>query len=365
MAGTTRWGDDLPPDLLTLIRRRLPGQLDRASLRAVCRAWRHLPTAPPLLCFNNDMFQSLADDEPPQPRFPPPAERLYGCYDDWLLYSDLFEARSPPTCSLSNPLSGITIAKIPIYHYSNGYAWPMVVVFPMSKVIVCSLDLIAALLCSGTVVFCGPGDPRWSVSRSSDPDSRNADIALYRGKIYAVNSSDDIFVHELIGGGESKTSLSVGKYVFMEQPPKAASSSENEDSMCLRWLAVCRGKLLMVRWSVPEAMVRTEEVKLRVFEADLEMGRWLEVDDLGDHALFIGTGCSKAIRITGDDQRVQGNRVYFLGFDFARCCHWLDYRDSPTYGYYDLKNGTISQIFLPGMWNVWPQHSMEWFFPCE
>lgn len=91
--------------------------------------------------------------------------------------------------------------------------------------------------------------------------------------------------------------------MFMAQPPLPAelNSSEEEVSECMRWLVVCHHKLLMVRLILPSAQV-TEKVKLRVLEADLVTGWWLEVNDLGDHALFVGNGCSKAI--LGDDQRI-------------------------------------------------------------
>lgn len=52
-----------------------------------------------------------------------------------------------------------------------------------------------------------------------------------------------------------------------------------------------------------------KKVKLRLLEADLETSEWLEVDYLGDNAVYIGHGCSRALHLTGGDRRVQGNRV--------------------------------------------------------
>ncbi|TVU26860.1 hypothetical protein EJB05_29429, partial [Eragrostis curvula] len=270
--------------------------------------------------------------------------------------------------------------------------------FPMSQVIVWSPDLVIALLCSGSVAFYRPGALLWSVSSPSvEAGSRRRlirDIALYRGKVYAIDSDDNIFVHELGGdhgdnAGAPMKPHRAARHVVMAQPPNASKEAKRR----MRYLVVCCDYLLMVRWSVPSgkrssssASKATEGVKLRVFQADLEMGRWLEVEDLGDHALFVGRGCSKAIRFTGDDQRFQGNRVYFLGYDFRanspsimtkkaenlppshlkqlfrENCYRL-YRESPTYGFYDLMSCKVTQIFLTGKWNVWPQHSMEWFFP--
>ena len=35
----------------------------------------------------------------------------------------------------------------------------------------------------------------------------------------------------------------------------------------------------------------------KVFEADLEMSRWVDVERLDDEVLFISTHCSEAIRL--------------------------------------------------------------------
>ncbi|TVU26862.1 hypothetical protein EJB05_29431, partial [Eragrostis curvula] len=376
MAGIC-WIEDLPPEIVTLIWRRLPWHTARFTFRAVCRAWRHMPTPTPLpsLCFNTNKFQSFANGELPY-RFAPAdqnrtGERCYGCYDNWFLLCNWpGNAGRSPTFSLSNPLSGATIEGIPLYSDDT----KGIMGFPMPKVIVCSPDLVVALLCCGSVAFYRPGALLRSVSPSVEAGSWRRlirDITLYRGKVYAIDNNDNIFVHELGGNhgnsaGAPKKPRCAARHVVMTQP----SNTSKEAKRWMRYLVVCRDNLLMVRWSVPSgnrssssAAKATKGVKLRVFQADLDMGRWLEVEDLGDHALFIGPGCSKALRLTGDDQRFQGNRVYFLGYDLLGSCRPLTYGDSPTYGFYDLTSCKITQIFLTGKWNVWPQHSMEWFFP--
>ncbi|KAK3118425.1 hypothetical protein QOZ80_9BG0698860 [Eleusine coracana subsp. coracana] len=121
-------------------------------------------------------------------------------------------------------------------------------------------------------------------------------------------------------------------------------------------------KLLMVRvrWSVPPGRRRCMErsdnvadgIKLRVFEADLEMAEWIEVEDdgLDGQALFVSEGCSRAIRLPSDhaDQRFQGGRVYFPGDDLTRYFDEIHSGSIPSYGFYDLKEGTISLTYLDG-----------------
>ncbi|KAL6640401.1 hypothetical protein ACP70R_021524 [Stipagrostis hirtigluma subsp. patula] len=352
---------DLPPELAGLILRWLPWQLDRLNFRAVCRQWRRrLPPSLPLICLNNGKFQSLTVDEPPRRRLTPPdllggtVAACFGCYDDWLLYCDVLGAVHRRRCFLLNPLSGATMADItlPPSDYSESG------IFPVRKVIVCSPDLIAAKF-TGAIGFYRLGAQSWLVCEGWYME----DITLYQGKIYAVNHNNELFAQELPGEKDAVVKLS--KLAIM------ADRLSSSDLGLRAYLVVSCGKLLMVRWSLPsrerssaKRLKTTEGTKLRVYEADLEMGRWLEVNDLDSQAIFIGRGCSKALCLKGDDPRFQGNRVYFLGSDFRDCFPWLRHVDTPSYGFYDIRSGTTSKIFLSARlaMDVW---RMEWFFPCE
>ena len=143
-----------------------------------------------------------------------------------------------------------------------------------------------------------------------------------------------------------------------------------------RYLVVsCAGKLFMVEWMVVHARYpcsrsaasssnAADQAVLKVFEADLAGGRWTEVNSLDNgEALFVGRGCSKAVRLTGSDRRFQENCVYILGNDFFGYCY--DFEDTPSYASYDLRSGAISHVVLDIMRVVWPVLSMEWFFPQE
>lgn len=81
------------------------------------------------------------------------------------------------------------------------------------------------------------------------------------------------------------------------------------------------------------------------------------MSSLDGQALFVSQQCSKAIRLSGNDPRFQGDRVYFVGFDYP--CH---YCGIPSYGFYDMRKRKIGKVFLNGKENRYLIFS-EWFFP--
>ncbi|XP_025827500.1 uncharacterized protein LOC112902591 [Panicum hallii] len=365
---------ELPADLGGLILRLLPCHIDRLRFRSVCRQWRlverqqrpHLPPALPLIWLGGHAFLSPAGGELRRFRtddvdvlrrmFP----SCHGSFDGWLLYQRYGEDSK---CFLVNPLSGATI-EMPL-SLDNG-----------AKIIVCSPDLVTAILWSSSVAFYRPGALSWSAC-PSDRRARGlyVDIALHRGKLYALNNEDGLFVHDVSAAAAAAVPKAsrVVEHAITPQPPAVA----NRRGLLLmrRYLVVsCAGKLLLVKWMVPSrrdpdnsrsaasSSNATDRVVLKVFEADLEKGRWTEVNSLDNgEALFVGGGCSKAVRLTGKDRRFRENCVYVLGHDFFGYC----YKAMPSYGSYDLRSGTISEVALGRMQVVWPIWSMEWFFPQE
>ncbi|CAN6348175.1 unnamed protein product [Urochloa humidicola] len=329
---------ELLPDLAGLILRPLLCHIDRLRFSCVCCHWRraaqqHRPQLPPVLpfiCLNYTAFLSLPAGEARRAAAAAPVAEesisCHGCFDGWLLYGPELPFSDMEKCSLMNPLSGATI-EIP-HHLCNLASTS---VRYTRKFIVCSSDLIAAGYgCS--VAFYRPGDPSWF----SPPSDENRsgyymDFALYRGKIYALhNQADELFVYDASDGAAVE-------HVIKAQSPKAAAS-EDDSMRRFHYLVVsCTGKLLMVKWMVPPFHRRHpptnfDGITVEVLEADLEEGRWLEVSSLDEgEALFVGRGCSKAVRFSGEDEGFRGNRVYVLGYDsfFGYCCDTM-----PTYGFY-------------------------------
>ncbi|OEL25409.1 hypothetical protein BAE44_0013572 [Dichanthelium oligosanthes] len=376
---------DLLPELGGFILRLLLCQIDRLRFRCVCRRWRLverqqrplLPPALPFICLNNRGFLSLSGGEVRRVVGSPQADDIScrGCFDGWLLYGPkphlLDFYGDLRTGFLINPLSGATV-EMPVH--LNDLARSSVMY--MRKAIVCSPDLIAAFLGGSSFAFYRPGAPSWSVCRPSDDDhdarrrGSYVDVAFYRGKLYGLNDVDELFIHKIAGDGAPEAAAShVVEHAIKAQGPRRTADPEETFIRCHYLVVSCTGKLLMVKWTVPPFYRRSspasfDGITVEVYEADLEVGRWLEVNSLDNgEALFVGRGCSKAVRFTGNDERFQGNRVYVLGYDnfFGYCCNAM-----PSYGFYDLGNGTIGRVLLDRMRvAAWPVSKMEWFFPLE
>ncbi|CAN6374132.1 unnamed protein product [Urochloa humidicola] len=355
---------ELMPDLAGLILRLLLCHIDRLRFSCVCRRWRlaaqqhrrHLPPALPFVCLNYTAFLSLPSGEKRRAAAAAPAAdegiSCHGCFDGWLLYGpDVHYSDIVNKCSLPNPLSGATI-EMPLHLGDLGKSNML----NTRKFIVCSPDLIAAGRgCS--VAFYRPGDPSWSVSPSNDNRGYYVDFALYRGKIYALNLADELFVHD--------AGTAAVEHVIKAKAPKTVDNKFR----CHYLVVSCTGNLLMVKWTMPpfhrrHPTTNFDGITVEVFKADLEEGRWLEVSSLDDgESIFLGRGCSKSVRFNGEDERFRGNRVYVLGCDnfFGYCCY-----STPSYGFYDLRNGRIAQVRHDSMQvAAWPVSIMEWFFPLE
>jgi hypothetical protein len=292
---------ELPADLGGLILRLLPCHIDRLRFRSVCRQWRlverqqrpHLPPALPLIWLGGHAFLSPAGGELRRFRtddvdvlrrmFP----SCHGSFDGWLLYQPYGEDSK---CFLVNPLSGATI-EMP-FSLDNG-----------AKIIVCLPDLVTAILWSSSVAFYRPGAPSWSACPSNYGRGRGlyVDIALHRGKLYALSNEDELFVHEAsaAAAGVPKASHIV-EHAITPQPPEMANPGGLR-ILTRRYLVVsCAGKLLMVKWMVIPARHpcsrsasssnAADRVVLKVFEPDLERGRWTEVNCSLDNGTLICLG---------------------------------------------------------------------------
>jgi hypothetical protein len=278
--------------------------------------------------------------------------------DGWLMYdSERYRYKHIRPCIFVNPSTGATIHGLPEF-----------IINPVRKMIVCSPDLIAAIINGNTAVgFYRPGAPSWSISPA--PSCRSyKDIALCHGKLYALSEGEELFSHELLidaGGGR------VVEHVINER----ASPVYDKCYPYERYLVASCDKLFLVRWWYslwvflmmdPSMEQKCDAIKMQVFEADLEMGRWREVKDdgLDGQALFVSRNCSKGVRLCTNDPRFQGDRVYFLGaeLDLIDTGFFMPY----TCGSYDMRNDRVSELFLKRTWKITDRRRgrPEWFFPC-
>lgn len=140
---------------------------------------------------------------PPRRRGAAAGVSCHGCFDGWLLYGPpgrcgiLYGYSEIQKCFLTNPLTGAAM-EMPLYLGDIA----MTNVLYMRKFMVCSPDLIAALS-GASVLFYRPGAPSWSDGGGAARESYYTDSALYRGRIYALNTNDDLFVHE-VGGADRR-----------------------------------------------------------------------------------------------------------------------------------------------------------------
>ncbi|KAL6870940.1 hypothetical protein ACP4OV_014788 [Aristida adscensionis] len=358
---------DLPAELAGLILYRLPPRhADHLSFRAVCRQWRlaarrrralpwlRLGGARAFRCLPGGELRSFTG----WPAGECECDAAGACSSDgWLL---LERRRSPGRRAcfffLADPFSGATIElppRLPGVAGDDDDAAMIPVVSLADKMAVRSPDrLVAASLHGMAIGFFTPGAATWSVSPppppSPPPDGHRRgsyydDIAFHRGNLYALTADEDLFAHHLAPNGDA----GAGTPPHVEHAIKAAPPPTNNlgqlPSRTTRYLlagaATPRGggggedgRLLMVRLSTGEARpgharLSSRWLKVKVFAAELDAGRWREVGRLEDgEALFVSRGCSRALRMASDgdvggddDERFQGNRVYFLGIDMAGC----------------------------------------------
>ncbi|KAL6654712.1 hypothetical protein ACP70R_008177 [Stipagrostis hirtigluma subsp. patula] len=212
---SSRWSA-LSPELADLVLRRLSSHADRVRFAAVCRHWRHvarqyspsLPPALPWLNFGYFDCQSFPDGEMHFLRSilrKHKDKECLGSFDKWLLYKEVGGSRR----FMENPLSGATIqlpgCNEPIQTFCGRSPRTLSIsrslIFDIHKIIVCSSDLIVAMVNLYTcgpdvVVCCRPGMSSWSMSLI-DWLHEYQDMAFHNGKIYTVDGGGGLFAHEI------------------------------------------------------------------------------------------------------------------------------------------------------------------------
>ncbi|XP_051190427.1 putative F-box protein At1g65770 [Lolium perenne] len=381
--GSYCWSD-LPLDLAGIILLRLHTHADNVRFGSVCRHWRyaarllHSPPPLPWLNFRDGTFERLADGKRHGLRLEA-YEQCRGSFDNWLLLEDVRAGRR--SHYLKNPLTGDVVrlpgqCKEPVRRGGDVDARvvpPSSTTFHLRKVVMCANGLIAAKISyhelPDVVVFCWPGMSSWPAGICNG--TWYHDIARYEGKMYAVSRRGDLYEHEL------RRDTSTGEPVVTRVervilapvsaegfPPEAVSTLDGPYAavVCARtcYLVVSRGKLLMVRWIVPYASASARDwadaMAFKVFEADLEMSRWVQLESLNDRVLFVSHDCCKAIS-AGDQFR--GDQIYFVDYGLEFWCIWPTCSKTSTCGVYDMRSNTISPVSA----RTTDQTKAAWFFP--
>ncbi|CAL4998281.1 unnamed protein product [Urochloa decumbens] len=359
--------EELPPDLLGLVLHRLPSLDDRVRLRAVCRPWRagahpqrHKPLPPPLPWFAL-RDGALVDLQGAQVRCGPILRKGVSRY---LAVGDLaFLVHDDGAGSLMYPLSGFTLplpqlapAVRRALDESKAYRRSNIVKTHCKAILSSPLDsttepFIAVLMMEGHGLAASACKQPYAISAGvPDPEStrRIYDIASFTG---------------------SSMSSPIMKAFMPWSLMLDDLASQN------RHQVECSGKLLMIRrWmSYPgEARLGDHDRTFRfeVFEADLATipGRWINVDSLDGHAIFLDSECSKSVLASKCAGGVQEDCIYFMHriFDhptreyFGPCVD--PFRDS---GVYSMRDAKITPL-LPEAVMVelrCKQQYLTWFFP--
>ncbi|TVU05901.1 hypothetical protein EJB05_49085, partial [Eragrostis curvula] len=401
--------EELPPDILGLVLRRLPSLADRVHVRAVCRPWRagaqpqrqSLPPPLPWLALRDG---GLVDLHGAPDRCAP---ILRGGFFGYLAFDNLaFLVDCDGKTSLMNPISGLRLPLPKLApavrraidgsraygesYIKKGYVKAIISSPPDStpdpQVAVLILDghslAISACKQHDAISISMP-DPKRPEGRL-----RICDIAFLHGKLYALTLHEGLYVIKLDAGRLSELQSPSCFHQCIPEDPKQQEIYNNNpqwtssyepypEYLVMRYLAESNGRLLMIRrWMdiPPKARLGDHDRTLRfeVFEADLATvpGRWMKVDSLAGQALFLGSECSKSVLASQCAGGIEEDCIYFMhrAFDnpckeyFGPCVDPLG--DS---GVYNMRNGGIKPLVPDSVMTELKRKRqfLTWFFPAD
>ncbi|WVZ96949.1 hypothetical protein U9M48_042526 [Paspalum notatum var. saurae] len=358
MAAAGPCWSDLPPELLGIVLKCLPSLADRVRLRAVCHSWHSnaqlqpLPPPPPLLALLDGTFLSIPDGEIIELPVPDDA-CCYGSVDNWLflVHGDgeclLMDPFSEDTLELPNLATGWYLRMQRGYHEFNPLICKLAVPSPLNS---SPVPLVAMMHDEHSLSIFQPPVVTDTL-QGREPLEPLLEVSFFGGKLYAVDCFNNLLNIEFVEGLGHRTRISspficiIDACSDMSGPPEPLSSDERY--IVFPYLVECGSKLLMVRrWICrlhPEPCRDYDHTgAFDVFEADLSAKpcRWRRVDDLGGHALFVGSRCSKSF-LAGECSGVKENCIYFMS-EFSGSRAVADaLHDS---GVYNMKNGVINPL---------------------
>uniref|UniRef100_N1QY74 KIB1-4 beta-propeller domain-containing protein n=1 Tax=Aegilops tauschii TaxID=37682 RepID=N1QY74_AEGTA len=354
-AAAERWST-LPDDLLRLVHAKLTGPVDGARFAAVCTSWRAIvPTLPsrlPWLILDPSSpnkakhVYSLKDDTilPPIP-FPSEAvgKRFVGSYGGgWVVPADaplkIVNLFSRAEVLLSTQQKKVRIVnqftgpdgaptrvrwKDPPARLGTGdQLHPLKIIFsgpPTS-----SSCILAAITDERDVAVCVPGHPEREWTRRRYEEDVVLDITFCNGDLYCLLGR----TKQLVKCEVSLTEFGVaafGANQWLAMPNRhmlMEGKSEPHDTYILE----VRGKLVMAVRRIKGPWPRPRNIRGPFFLvfALIDAGtdeamthrhsyKWKEIKSFGDHALFLGPTCAKAMRLSTTDEHgdLRRNYIYY------------------------------------------------------
>uniref|UniRef100_A0ACD5VCM1 Uncharacterized protein n=1 Tax=Avena sativa TaxID=4498 RepID=A0ACD5VCM1_AVESA len=379
---------DLPPELLGLVLSWLPTHADRVRIAAVCCLWRSnarlqrpLPSLLPWLALCDGTFLSLPDGAVHQ--LPVPG----GVSSRLSTGGMLFLVHGDGTFSLMNP-SPARMAPLPelavLYRRS-----------PIVRKVVVSDHLIAALVemkkfsnsTTTKVIISTRGQQsditRFSTVKWEQPTgSFINDIALFKGKLHILTTELQHYQQELhiLDGGQEQTAIHRIPRVEDDYEESWYNPYSTDYFVQQHYLVVSGDRLLMVerRINLPpmfpsDSGIQKQSRHFEVFEAaDLSSGRgrWIGVDTLMGHALFVSEGCSESLPAVGQcgDIGVREDCIYFMNEDETHTDTHNKIRENPMLdsGVYNMRDKRVMPLLLETMGTPaasdGPWHP-TWLFP--
>ncbi|KAI4354400.1 hypothetical protein L6164_003265 [Bauhinia variegata] len=396
---------DLPAQLLELILQRL-SIIDYLQCRAVCLSWRIMvaskrcpPTPqfpfvllfPPKYSDEDYHLLSLSEDRLSTVRTKWPscvvcAGSVEGwlimnfidyCTKDHILHSFTYFLNPVSGARIMLPATSISLLRKP---------YPKSEITIPCKAVASSIPdfpncrVATILYCVNTkkqqLALCQVTDKSWTVINVSEGAGCFWDIAFYDDKLYAVtrNSSDLVMVFDL---GDPNAVMT--KLVMLDPKPvprvgvrliydELAHRTDTERILVVKDNTI--DELLLV-FHLVDYIVRLDKISreyvlppqtkgFRVFKLDKRCSQWVEVDNLGDRALFLDKQSSKVIYVTklnGSVESIKGNCIYFA-FNFVCPADPSLARDI---GVFSLTDRSIKHISLNP--SVQIQAPTLWFTP--
>uniref|UniRef100_A0A0E0A514 F-box domain-containing protein n=1 Tax=Oryza glumipatula TaxID=40148 RepID=A0A0E0A514_9ORYZ len=347
---------DLPSELLGLVLLRLPSHADRVRLRAVCRPWRSsarveldlLPPPLPWLLLRGGAFITLPDGAAHRlPAVPGDATHLASTGSGLLIvHGDGMLSLMNPSSLATTPLAALA-AVLPKYIRYKYLAADRQRLVPLINKAVVSDNFTALLIGNRTwkvIVTIGFSPPLAHFPSSI------VDIASFQGKLYYLTSDvrkrqEELYIFGVDNAKQigirciSSTLKDIGEESWFDP-------CSTERYVTEQYLVASNDRLLMVRrWiNLPpiypsDSGIVKRTRRFEVFEAaDLSSGcgRWIKVDTLMGHALFVSKGCSKSLSAGAEE-----DCIYFMHEDIKNGKPEDPFLDS---GVYNMRDGTVAPL---------------------
>ncbi|KAL2254918.1 UNVERIFIED_CONTAM: F-box protein SKIP23 [Sesamum indicum] len=363
----------LPAELLNLVSQQLPTSTDVLRFRSVCATWRAAVPPPPTTATRFPILPNSGISDTSW-GFYLSKRTIYSLqspltdHSSWIIK---LERDNPSRMHLLNPLARSQFRPLPnnfpkLFNFFNvrvkelgeEYALQYINFRPtansigeagnlyMEKVAVSNNlgngFVLLTIHVSGKLVVYKSGDEKWRVI--DDLPSPYDDVILREGRFYAVDNTGRVV---LVNSLDLNVSL-VANSIFGGDK-KFLVDSDGDLLLVDMYLSVGPADDLGFNegfefYEEFDCFMSERTVKFKVFRLDENVGKWVELADLGDRLLFLGDNCTfsaRASEISGDD-KYRGNCIFFTDQYCNRDDDGL--WKSRGVGVFDLESGSIGPI---------------------